>query len=231
MDFERIKAEAATRIQPPKGKEADLTDPAILDAYAKVRDDHDETNWMLLGYGSEQHKLKVYGSGQGGFEEFQSKIPEEPVFGYFRYIFGDTARSKFIFFSYVPDNLNGLKKAKVLGHKPAVESFLKYFHIQMHILTLKDLTVTNLESKLKAAGGADYGVGKGGGTTGDQQFGNIKNQAKGFYKQTETQATIKSVTYTKGPLTTTPCDLSGRPTVAAATEARKNMSPSVVRKF
>jgi len=31
--------------------------------------------------------------------------------------------------TYVPDKMSGLAKSRVVGHRPAVEKFLKYFQI------------------------------------------------------------------------------------------------------
>lgn len=53
---------------------------------------------------------------------------------YLNHKFGDTQRSKFIFMTYVPDSLGGIKKSRVVGHRPPVEKMLKYIHLQWHIL-------------------------------------------------------------------------------------------------
>jgi len=214
--------EVQARIPKPSPKGADLTDPDIAKIYVDVRDDSHPADWMLLRYDGQTNKLKVTNSGSGGFTEFVKYIVEEPLYGYLRYTFGDTNRTKFIFVSYVPDKLNGLKKAKIAGHKPDVTAFIKYFHVEINALSRESLSAKNIEAKLRAAGGADYGSGKGGGTSGGENFGGVKANAANFYAKTDSESKVQ-VVYQKGPLSTTPMDISGRPMVAAASEARKNI--------
>jgi len=98
---------------------------------------------------------------------------------------------------------------------------LKYFHVEINALSRDDISTQKLVAKLRSAGGADYGSGRGGGTNGGENFGGIKSNAANFYAKTEKESKVEIV-YQKGPLSTTPIDLSGRPMVASATEARKN---------
>jgi len=141
---------------------------------------------------------------------------------YLNYTFGDTGRSKFIFLSYVPDYLNGLEKSRVLGHRGDVEKFFKYMQITWHVLTLDELVEKDLVQKLLRAGGANYSVQEE--NKGD--FTSYKTQTRQFYEEKDKQTKVKPI-YNTGPLTTTPVDLSGRPTVAAPTEALANMSASM----
>jgi len=213
--------EVLARVPKPTQRGADLTDPEIAKVYVDVREDNTPTDWMLMGYGDSNNKLKVYGSGSGGFKEFYGRLVDEPLFGYLRYTFGDTSRTKFIFISYSPEKMNGLKKARIAGHKPDVSAFLKYFHVEINALTKDDISQANVESKLRSAGGADYGSGKGGGSNGGENFSSIKANAAQFYAGKDKESSVEIV-YAKGPLSTTPCDLSGRPMVAAASAVKKN---------
>jgi len=213
--------EVKARIPKQTTRGADLTDDSIASTYVDLRDDNNPTNWMLLRYDGQTNKLRVSKSGSGGFKELVASLVEEPLFAYFSYTFGDTSRTKFIFLNYVPEVLNGLKKAKISAHKPEVAAFLKYFHVEINALSRDDISIKNLEAKLRSAGGADYGSGRGGGTSGGENFGGIKANAANFYAVKDKQSKVEIV-YQKGPLTTTPIDLSGRPMVASASEARKN---------
>jgi len=213
--------EVQARIPKPTPRGIDLTDSSLAEVYVKIRDDSDATDWMLFLYDGQSNRVTVKHSGSGGFTELQKHLVEEPLYGYCRHTFGDTQRAKFVFLSYTPETLNGLKKAKVAGHKPDVAAFLKYFHVEINALSRDDITVRNLENKLRSAGGADYGSGRGGGTSGGEQFGQIKANAANFYAKTDKESKV-DIVYQKGPLSTTPVDLSGRPTVAVASEARKN---------
>jgi len=213
--------ETKARIPKPTPRGADLTDDSICSVYVDIRDDNHPTDWMLLRYDGQTNRLKVTNSGSGGFKELVNSLVEEPLYAYFRHTFGDTSRTKFIFLNYVPEALNGLKKAKVAGHKPEVAAFLKYFHVEINALSRDDINIKNLETKLRSAGGANYGIGSGGGSTGGENFGGIKANAVNFYAVKDKESKVEIV-YQKGPRTTTPIDLSGRATVASATEARKN---------
>jgi len=220
---EITRAEGQSRINAnPKQREADLNDPEILNLYVRMRDDQDPLAWIILGYDNSisQDKLFIISSGNGDFEEFVENIPDnKPVYMYLNYKFGDTGRSRFIVMSFVPEALNGLQKARVVGHRGAVESFIKYYQINWHCLSKDEITEAELNKKLRKAGGADYSAqedNKG-------NFSNYKKQTKEFYTETDKKTKVKIV-YEKGPLVTTPCDISGRSMVAPATEASKNTS-------
>jgi len=158
LELERQDAKRRIVPNPPKGV-ADLTDDEVVDVWIRLRDDQDALNWMILGYqdGSD-NAIKVLGKGTGGFQEMKDAVPDSPVFLYLRYLFGDTGRSKFVFLTYVPDSLSGLKKARVVQHRPAVTKFIKYFQIEWHLLRREELVLETLEKKLLAAGGANYSV-------------------------------------------------------------------------
>jgi hypothetical protein len=192
------------------GNECDLSDPKVVNAYESVRDDNTDTNWLLLGYGGSKKTLQLYGSGKGGLKEFVGKLPEnEVVYGYLRVVYGDSGRSKFVFVTYVPDTLSGLAKAKANMHKPSVDNFLKYFHIHVAATTASDLQEATIQAKLFAAGGANYGTG-GQAPAGSENFGNIKNNARSFFSETEKKGSV-SIQYNKDPLAaTTPVSLMGR---------------------
>lgn len=195
---------------PTGGNECDLSDSKVVSAYEAVRDDNTDTNWLILGYGGSKKTLQLYGSGEGGLNEFVSKLPDnEVVYGYLRVVYGDSGRSKFVFVTYVPDSLSGLAKAKANMHKPSVDSFLKYFHIQVAATTASDLQEATIQAKLFAAGGANYGTG-GQAPAGSENFGNIKNNARSFFSETEKKGSV-SIQYNKDPLAaTTPVNLTGR---------------------
>jgi len=192
------------------GNECDLSDPKIVQAYEDVRDDNTEANWLLLGYGGSKKTLQLYGRGEGALSEFVSKLPDgEVVYGYIRVKYGDSGRAKFVFVTYVPDSLSGLAKAKANMHKPSIDRFLKYFHIQVNATTAADLQEATVQAKLFAAGGANYGTG-GQAPAGSENFGNIKNNARSFFSETEKKGSV-SIQYNKDPLAaSTPVSLMGR---------------------
>ncbi len=73
---------------------------------------------------------------------------------------------------------------------------------------------------LLKAGGANYSVqeeNKG-------NFGDYKKVTHQFYQQKDKETALKKVVYAEGPLTTTPCDISGISMVASQSEFFKNTS-------
>lgn len=87
-----------------------------------------------------------------------------------------------------------MAKAKANMHKPFVDAFLKvifarsgtqfrlidlssqYYHVQVSIATPDEIDDDIIQAKLKAAGGAHYGVGQGGGVSGGgENFSGIKD--------------------------------------------------------
>lgn len=65
--------------------------------------------------------------------------------------------------SYVPEFLGGLEKSRIVGHRPAVENFIKYSQITWHLLTLEELQEKELQSKY-GPGSKDMDCcGRGGG--------------------------------------------------------------------
>jgi len=220
---ELMRSEAGSRInQNPKLKEADLTDPEILTTYIRMRDDQDPLSWMILGYNNSvsPDKLIVLQSGNGDFEEFSSFLEaEKPVYMYLNYRFGDTGRPRFIFMSYVPEAFNGLQKARVLGHRNAVEGFIKFYQISWHCLSIEEITEAELNKKLRQAGGADYSAQE----SNKGNFSSYKKTTRDFYEETDKRTAVKP-TYSQGPLAVTPCDISGRAMVAPSSEFQKNTS-------
>jgi chemotaxis protein histidine kinase CheA len=220
--MESEKKDCIFRIGRPTSKQAaDLTDPTVLDAYLRVRNDLDSLMWFILGYQTNsQNRLIVASSGTGGFSEMHSFIQEDAQFVYINYKFGDTQRSKFIFMTYVPDSLPGLKKSRVVGHRPAVEKMLKYIHLQWHILDKNEMKQEILEQKLLAAGGANYSVQES--DKGD--FSGYKQTTKEFYTEKDKNTKLTDLLYDKGPLAReTPMDIGGRSMVAAQSEFKSNL--------
>uniref|UniRef100_A0A6B2LK14 ADF-H domain-containing protein n=1 Tax=Arcella intermedia TaxID=1963864 RepID=A0A6B2LK14_9EUKA len=180
-------------------------------------------SWMILGYDNSKSpdKLVVTNSGTGGFDEFLEAIsPDKACYMYLNYKFGDTGRSRFIVMSYVPEALNGLQKARVVGHRGAVESFIKYYQINWHSQSIDEITEAELNKKLRKAGGADYSAQE----SNKGNFSDYKKVTREFYSETDRKTQLKGLVYAEGPLVTTPCDITGRAMVAPSTEFLKNTS-------
>jgi len=219
--LENERKDAILRIGKPATKQsADLTDPSVVESYIRVRNDQDPLVWFILGYApNSQNKLIVIASGDKDFDEMKSNLIEDACFMYINFKFGDTQRSKFIYMTYVPDSLGGLKKSRVVGHRPAVEKLLKYIHLQWHVLDKHEMSAKVLNEKLLAAGGANYSVQEA--NKGD--FSGYKQTTKDFYSAKEKDTQLSGIVYEKGPLTVTPMDIGGRAMVASQSEFKGNL--------
>jgi hypothetical protein len=215
IETQRRDAEARIK-KNPGDKDVDLTDPEVLEYFIRVRDDKDPLTWIIYGYGDEsKNKLQKIDSGEGNFNELKDNIPEyKPVYIYFKHVFGDTNRSKFIYITYTPESLNGLQKSRVLGHRGGVEEFFKYFQISWHIQDLNEIDEESLVKKLLSAGGANYSVQE----TDKGNFTDYKTKTKNFYSETEKRGDNIKYSNDQTPLSLTPMDISGRPTVAPTTQ-------------
>lgn len=178
--------------------DCDISSQDIRNAYDQVRDDSSETNWLSMGYGSAKKNLDLYGSGQGGLEEFKASLKDDEVtYGYIRMIYGDSQRYKFVFIAYVPDGLSILTKSRANTHKPAITQYLKFLHTDIYATSLADIEEESIQAKLKAASGANYGTG-GTAAAGSEDFGSIKDSARNFFQQTESKGNRQTIVYNKG---------------------------------
>jgi len=87
-------------------------------------------------------------------------------------------------------------------------------------LSIEEITEQELNKKLRKAGGADYSAqeeNKG-------NFSSYKKTTRQFYEETDKKTAISAISFHKGPLAVTPCDISGRSMVAPASEVNKNTS-------
>jgi len=109
IEVQRRDAENRIRRNPTE-KDVDLTDPDIVEYYIRVRNDNDPLTWVIYRYDPEiKNKLCIYSSGEGDFSEIQENVPDNiPVYIYFKYVFGDMQRVKFVLVSYVPDFFHGI---------------------------------------------------------------------------------------------------------------------------
>jgi hypothetical protein len=96
--------------------------------------------------------------------------------------------------------------------------FLKVFSL-LALICLPFLNFNiNIREMLLAAGGANYSVQED--NKGD--FSGYKNTTKAFYEEKDKNTQVKAI-YETGPLSMTPCDISGRSMVASQTEFKQNL--------
>ncbi|KAG1468179.1 hypothetical protein G6F56_003990 [Rhizopus delemar] len=120
----------------------DVSDPRILNAYYAIADE-EPTNWLLLGYKDSRNAISLYASGTNGLSEFRDNLTNEILFGFVR------IEDKFILITYVPDSVNGVRRARALVHSRSVATICEISHAQITASSLSDLSDSNLRTRLK----------------------------------------------------------------------------------
>mmetsp|Transcript_811 Transcript_811/g.986 ORF Transcript_811/g.986 Transcript_811/m.986 type:complete len:228 (+) Transcript_811:110-793(+) len=191
----------------------------------EVRSDKSELNWVALKYEGKA-KLMVGGKGSGGFAEFKAYLPDDQcTWGFLRVMGGDqeSKRPKFVMVQYNGPSLAGMAKSRAGSQKPDVEKIMGQHHVFYFTDDPEDMTEEEVMAKVKKSSGANYDLGSNAKGY-ESKAGEIKNTSKSMYLEKEKETNItKPVVFFEGALAhSTPCDLSGRPTVAPPTDARKN---------
>lgn len=205
-------------------------DDGCEEMYQKVFSDSDPTSWLLFGYAG--RKITPQKSGEGGLEDLIADFDDSQVqYALLRLTKmddgGDSKRTKFIFITWVGEDAPALKKGMVNMHKDTVGGLFKGFHIEKAIYERGDLDSLSeeLDSKLKAAAGANYDLGNiRTGATGAGSLG-YKTKSKEFFMQKDSESEIKDVQYDKflrQGKEVMDCDISGRAMVAPPSEAKRN---------
>jgi len=131
---------------------ANVTDPAIADAYAEISNLRGSTNWVLLGY-TNNTTLQVAGKGSGGVGELVHLLQDDGVnYGLVRVTFtadDETERTKFIFFAWAGANSSVLKRGKISVHKASVKTIFKDFAVEFQTDSREDLTEESLVKHVK----------------------------------------------------------------------------------
>ncbi|XP_006463294.1 hypothetical protein AGABI2DRAFT_194162 [Agaricus bisporus var. bisporus H97] len=140
---------------------ADVTDQTINEAYLKVRDDKQETNWLLLDYESDRSdKLKLTSTGTGGLAELRDSLDDSKAsFAYVRVKYSndkESVREKFILVIWIGPSCKVMRKAKISVHTADVKNVLRVFSIEVPARERDDLREEPIVIRLRKAGGASY---------------------------------------------------------------------------
>ncbi|KAL7422231.1 hypothetical protein Q5752_002877 [Cryptotrichosporon argae] len=140
---------------------ADIKDPAIAEAYEKVRSDKDETMWMLLDYESDKsNKLVLTATGTGGVPDFVSNLqPQRASFGFVRVKYANdehSFREKFALVVWIGEEVKIMRRAKVSVHLSDVKSIIRSYSIEISASNANDLKEDEVVQRLRRAGGANY---------------------------------------------------------------------------
>jgi len=140
---------------------ADVTDPALAQAYNDVRNDKVATTWAVFGYSTDK-KIGLQGTGSGGWDEFINNfLDDQCQFGFARIITGDeeSKRAKFVFISWVGVNVGALKRGKVSVHKASVKEVVRDYAAEVHAEDRDAIEENKVRDIVIKAGGANYGSG------------------------------------------------------------------------
>ncbi|KAF2432646.1 cofilin/tropomyosin-type actin-binding protein [Tothia fuscella] len=140
--------------------------PEILKAYNAVRDDKNETNWLLISYKADKgDALELTAIGTGGLEELKEKLDDgQAQYAYVRVEYAndtESTRVKFALIIWIGESTKVMRKAKVSIQSSEVKRVLHHHSIQVDAHTKGDLDEKDIVVRLRKAGGADYNGGRG----------------------------------------------------------------------
>ncbi|EPQ52239.1 ADF-like domain-containing protein [Gloeophyllum trabeum ATCC 11539] len=140
---------------------ADLSDPAINEAYLDVRNDKSETNWLLLDYESDRSdKLVLTKTGTGGLAELKEELEDSRAsYAYARVRYAndkESQREKFILVVWIGPSCKVMRKAKISVHAADVKQVLRVYSIEVAAREKDDLNEEPIVKRLRKAGGASY---------------------------------------------------------------------------
>jgi len=166
-------------------KQAVSMPPELPATLADVRSNASSTDWCLCGF--EGAALRLIGSGSGGVSELASHLSQDNLFyGFVRTTeaIDSTVAVKFIFLSFIGENVPMMKKAKTSTLKGTITEAFEPFHGELlNASTLDEVTVSSLASVLK----------KNDGQTGNAQASGAQAQRAGQ----QAGASPKKVTVSK----------------------------------
>ncbi|CAG8542194.1 2944_t:CDS:2 [Acaulospora morrowiae] len=143
---------------------ADVSDPIIRETYDEVRDDRNETNWLLLQYASDKSdQIVLKKKGTQGLSEFVRELDEsQAAFGYIRLNVSNdelSVRTKFVFVTWIGSSVKVMRKAKLSVHVADVKRVIQAYAVEINAHEKSELDEGEILTKLRKAGGANYDRG------------------------------------------------------------------------
>lgn len=140
--------------------------PEILAAYDNVRDDKDETNWLLISYAAPTgDKVALTATGTGGVAELATKLDDSQAqYAYIRVEYAndkESSRVKFALIIWIGEQTRVMRKARVSIQSGEIKRVLHHHSITVDARTKSDLNEDEIVRGLRKAGGADYNGGRG----------------------------------------------------------------------
>eukprot|EP01088_Endostelium_zonatum_P021630 TRINITY_DN8674_c0_g1_i1.p1 TRINITY_DN8674_c0_g1~~TRINITY_DN8674_c0_g1_i1.p1 ORF type:complete len:144 (-),score=34.69 TRINITY_DN8674_c0_g1_i1:60-491(-) len=137
---------------------ANVSDPAIQDAYNNIQSDSNPQTYVILGY-SNPTTLSVTAQGEGDLNEATSNFADDQCqFAYIRVTTGDeeSKRAKFVLLSWIGENAKVMQKAKMSVHKASVKSVFRNISVEFQASERDELNPEKLIAHVRKAGGANY---------------------------------------------------------------------------
>jgi len=141
-------------------KDIDASDPALVESWKAMSDQKSENNWCLFKL--QNNVLSLAGQGNGGYEELKSKFDQDYVmFGALKVIGKDNRqtlealRPKYVFFTFIGDNVSVLQRAKVSVQRGAPEKIFNGYSTRLDVNgNLANFTREEISKELLKCGGA-----------------------------------------------------------------------------
>jgi len=141
-------------------KDVDASDPALEQSWKDMSDQKSENNWCLFVL--KDKKLSVSGQGQGGYAELIGSFDQGYVmFGCLKVIGKDVRktleahRPKYVFFTFIGDNVSVLARAKVSVQRGFAEKIFNGYSTRLDVSgDLSNFTREIIAKELLKCGGA-----------------------------------------------------------------------------
>eukprot|EP01028_Stygiella_incarcerata_P003201 TRINITY_DN161_c0_g1_i4.p1 TRINITY_DN161_c0_g1~~TRINITY_DN161_c0_g1_i4.p1 ORF type:complete len:209 (-),score=84.74 TRINITY_DN161_c0_g1_i4:133-759(-) len=129
-------------------------------AYEDIYNGTSESDWAIFEYvPGKKNDIQVREVGSGGINALFEKLqPDMLSYCFVRLIHGDkeSRRTKFVYLTWVGEEVKPMLRARVSFHKSSVANLLKGFHVEYYATSKEDLDEGELMKKIKMAMGADY---------------------------------------------------------------------------
>eukprot|EP00038_Savillea_parva_P008461 m.177116 g.177116 ORF g.177116 m.177116 type:complete len:141 (+) comp14293_c0_seq1:49-471(+) len=127
--------------------------------YEDVRDDKTDTTWAQFVY---EDKDVVLGDTGSDYADLVAKCtPDDRWYAFVRMETGDelSKRAKFVFLTWVGENVSAMKKAKMSTDKSDIKLVCKDYAKEILADDVSEVEYNTVLEQVKAVGGANYGTG------------------------------------------------------------------------
>eukprot|EP00727_Mastigamoeba_balamuthi_P006654 m51a1_g2609 hypothetical protein (616) ;mRNA; f:489000-491641 len=109
-------------------------------------------NWMLIGYGGTKNIMSLYDMGGRGVNEMVKALrPDEVQIAYVRVTSEVIQANLYVLVYFMPQSVDGIRKARAASHKPQIEQFFDDVDLVMCAETKEELDQTVVFDKLEKA--------------------------------------------------------------------------------